>query len=156
VEADASSTPSTALPTCEPALAPDCTNCSAYERLNRQMIGRWQGRVDDPAAWASQTNGTVQLVLRADGGYSVACSDGCIVMYYGENTDDRDKRWELLDIWHNGQGYGEIDVTFEAGTVSTHDLRHIALSATGSELTFEQWNDRYGPRVFHLTRCAGQ
>lgn len=133
-----------------------CLCGTELERLHDGMVGTWEGVSASP--WFEHPPGTpVRFVFRGDGTYSATCQGACTALYYGTDQDDPAKRWELQDVWANGQGFGRLHVVFDPATVLQGEISAIELGPDATELRFEfwrTWGGRYGPLVYDLYRCA--
>ena len=122
--------------------------------LNAGFPGTWGGCVSTP--WVPPYWVTVEF--RADGTYSAASQpiqrgDWQPAFYHGYDTDSPDKRYHLSDVLDDGTASGEIDITYDTGSVVRGSLVHIKLM--GDRLDFEFFHGGVtGPIAFQLMRLA--
>jgi hypothetical protein len=121
-------------------------------RIQQGVVGTWIGVQTNP--WEPPCKTTI--TFDKTGHYSAhSPGDVCVVLYYGTNTDSPDKTYRVDDVLANGDGAGEIAICFGGGgNTVVGEIRHMVLSADGRHLTFEVYNDRYGPIVFDLVRSS--
>jgi hypothetical protein len=130
----------------------------ALARIQAAMVGTWDGVQSNP--WTGNYQGgqsqfQVQLAFRADGTYSGHCADASCpsaVFYYGSDDDSSAKRYQLLNMNDDGTARGELTLLDWPGG----DLDAVAVSPDLQRLTFEFWDDGYGPVIFDLTRAPSQ
>jgi hypothetical protein len=95
----------------------------------------------------------VKLEFRADGTYSAYCANpNCIAMYWGVDTDSKEKRYSIDTVNEVGVGFGQLAIYFAVGNTSPGTLKDVRLDASGNGLTFTVWKGDYGPLDFVLKR----
>jgi hypothetical protein len=113
------------------------------------MVGTWTGLVTTP--WVPPYQ--VRMNFTADGHYAAHClMPGCVAFYWGSDADSPDKVYDIQGIALDGKARGEIVIWFDGGDINHGVLRNIQLTQQSTALTFELWQDPYGPLKFELRR----
>ncbi len=140
---------------------PDYTPCSEppsvppLAALRAAMVGSWRGMTSTP--WTAPY--TTEVTFSADGHYRAHTVGGSgPAFYYGTDDDSPQKTYLLDNLLANGDGSGEIEILFFAGTPTNRGLlEHVRAchNRGGDRLDFEfwaAWVGRAGPVTFRLAR----
>ncbi|RYE78159.1 MAG: hypothetical protein EOO74_05745 [Myxococcales bacterium] len=117
------------------------------------VVGQWQGTASTP--WTPDY--PVTFRFDADGHYTSSSSSAeWSALYYDMNGDSPLKMYELEDILANKSAVGTIQLVSYPGDGGFQaDIKKVHLSAGLTELSFEVWNDKYGPMRYQLERVSG-
>lgn len=117
------------------------------ERVRLGIVGSWVGQRTTP--W----DGTHLAWFRfeASGRYYALCDD-CSTLYWGEDTNVSQRRYDIFDTYADGGGEGEIALMFGSGAQMT-PIQRIDISEDENHVTFEVWRrDVRFPVEVELTR----
>ncbi|MEO7664518.1 MAG: hypothetical protein ABIV26_05275 [Candidatus Limnocylindrales bacterium] len=132
-----------------PAAAP---RIATLAELQDGFAGTWGGCVTTP--WVPPYWVTVEF--HADETYDatsqpIQLGQWQAAFYHGSDTPNAAKRYHLDDVLDDGTGSGEIDITFDTGSVVRGELRNIVWM--GDRLDFEFFHfGTIGPISFQLVR----
>jgi hypothetical protein len=120
--------------------------------LRSQMVGSWSGTAEAP--WEPSAY-PVTFELRADGGYAArSLTPNQVALYYGVDGDGNGRLYEVTDIRANGDGLGNIWVSF-GSFANEGELSRVRVCQSGRRLDFwfyRTWGGRYGPIQYRLGR----
>ena len=116
------------------------------------VAAKWRGMVTTP--WRSPY--PVEVTFQTDGHYSSRALGSSLLpaFYYGTDKDSQEKRYDVYDVYANGEGVAWIKIVFSPGSTRQGEMRHISLNTDLTKLTFKfwaTWGSTYGPIIFDLT-----
>ncbi len=125
----------------------------ALMRVKTGIIGTWTGTVTTPF-WPTYH---ATITFDSYSHYAAKAApdgNGVSALYYGDDGDSPDRRYDITDIQANGDAKGTIDVCFDvSGCNNLSSMEAIKLSADLSRLSFYiMYRYESGPLQYDLTR----